>query len=329
MVLWTRVMSNNALNKTQVAPLQTYFSSHQINDNHTSDAVFDASASALLDIIANPEQTIAEPPNRPQQTLVFSLGANGALINEPHKAEAAIDSVSALSTQQELQPEDVPMSTNDDSLNSYDFSALNGDASCDAGDNVEKREELSTSFSESQAQYCPDTSIHYHEFINTLCDHLNIPQAYRDTIKPEQFAKEIALALTVSTEGIRSLLLARREIKASTDLNQTIVEQSDNNPLKFSLSTADVLEHLLCKHRDECLTTEHAYKQAVNDIKLHEFSLVKRIPSALDKLFQQLLRTIIVPYKGKYSTEYAFSIDNTHRLNVWDDLHQFTCLRSL
>ena len=93
------------------------------------------------------------------------------------------------------------------------------------------------------------------------------------------------LALTV--DAMMVLLQSRAEIKNAIKSDVTTLSRSDNNPLKFSFSAADALTKLLADDVDGYMRADHAIKEAVDDLKLHQLAMLDGMKAAVKSMLLQ------------------------------------------
>ncbi len=87
--------------------------------------------------------------------------------------------------------------------------------------------------------------------------------------------------------GLRKLLEARRVIKGELRMSQTIIQQSGNNPLKWSLNDEKAMIELLEKEQPGCLTAQQAIDEAFEDLKAHQIAMVVGMERAIATLLKR------------------------------------------
>jgi predicted component of type VI protein secretion system len=106
-------------------------------------------------------------------------------------------------------------------------------------------------------------------------------------IQPEQQAEtlnRIGQMFRKLIDGTVAVLRSRAEFKSLCRVNMTVIKASDNNPLKFTVSTDDVLRQLLENKADGFLTSTVAIEEAFNDIMNHQLAMQAGIQASLTDL---------------------------------------------
>ena len=88
--------------------------------------------------------------------------------------------------------------------------------------------------------------------------------------------------------GIRELLAVRTLTKSEFHIEQTVIGPSDNNPLKFSVDLEDALSALLLPQRSGFVEPLPATRQAIDDLKSHELSVIAGMQKSVAKLLESL-----------------------------------------
>lgn len=87
--------------------------------------------------------------------------------------------------------------------------------------------------------------------------------------------------------GLRGLLEARRVIKSELKMSQTIIQQSGNNPLKWSLSDEEAVESLLGQSQRGRLPPREAIQEAFEDLNTHQIAMVVGMERAIAVLLKR------------------------------------------
>ena len=104
---------------------------------------------------------------------------------------------------------------------------------------------------------------------------------------PNLIDQSLAL-LPFVVEGILATLRSRSEIKNELRASQTIIQQTENNPLKFSINLQDAFHNLLVNQRPGFLSPEDAIKQAFQDLTQHEAALIMGIQTGLNAMLKKI-----------------------------------------
>ena len=88
--------------------------------------------------------------------------------------------------------------------------------------------------------------------------------------------------------GIREVLMTRTSIKSEFRMNQTQIQATGNNPLKFSVSEELALQAMAKPAMKGFQGAEAATEEALKDIRAHEISMVTGMQSALRDVLLKL-----------------------------------------
>lgn len=94
--------------------------------------------------------------------------------------------------------------------------------------------------------------------------------------------------IRATAEGLQSVLRSRSLIKAQFRLSQTTIQPLGNNPLKFSPTIQDALEHLFYEHAEGYLGPVEAVEDAFHDLRAHQAAMVKAMQVAFRDLLERL-----------------------------------------
>jgi type VI secretion system FHA domain protein len=143
------------------------------------------------------------------------------------------------------------------------------------------------------------------------------------TIRPEQQAdtlRSIGQMFRKLIEGTVAVLRSRAEFKSLCRVNMTVIKATDNNPLKFTVSSDDVLRQLLENKTDGFLASTDAIEQAFNDIMNHQLAMQAGIQASLTDLLQtfdpkliekQFEQGLVLQKKSKCWDSYEKTYHNT------------------
>ena len=76
-------------------------------------------------------------------------------------------------------------------------------------------------------------------------------------------------------------------IKSELKMSQTIIQQSGNNPLKWSLSDEDAVESLLGQGQRGRLPPQEAIQEAFDDLNTHQIAMVVGMQRAIAMLLKR------------------------------------------
>ena len=142
-------------------------------------------------------------------------------------------------------------------------------------------------------------------------------------IQPEQQAEtlhRIGQMFRKLIDGTVAVLRSRAEFKSLCRVNMTVIKAADNNPLKFTVSTDDVLRQLLENKTDGFLTSTVAIEESFNDIMNHQLAMQAGIQASLADLLQtfdpkviekQFEQGLVLQKKAKCWESYEKTYHNT------------------
>lgn len=143
----------------------------------------------------------------------------------------------------------------------------------------------------------PDTSPHelkertvtefQHELIHNFLSGAQLDEGkFAETLDPKSFYV-IGKILRASVQGTMDVLLGRAKIKNEMHLDLTMIRPRLNNPFKFSVSADETLAKLLSTQDTGYLPPEEAIKEAFDDIKAHQYSVMAGMQTALLAVIQR------------------------------------------
>lgn len=113
--------------------------------------------------------------------------------------------------------------------------------------------------------------------------HLSIPEA-----EVTQTMARMGKVMAAMTAGMRDILMTRAAIKGEMRMKRTMINNGENNPLKFSVSAEQAVETMIRPHLQGYLDAETAVTQALNDVKAHEVATMSGMEAALKDLLSRL-----------------------------------------
>lgn len=94
--------------------------------------------------------------------------------------------------------------------------------------------------------------------------------------------------LRVMVSGLRELLAARASIKQEARLEMTTLRPTENNPLKFTVTTEDALRHLLRREPARgFLGPVQAVEEVMQDLKAHQLATLAGLEATLKGMFER------------------------------------------
>ncbi len=105
---------------------------------------------------------------------------------------------------------------------------------------------------------------------------------------PADKAEELGRILRVAIRGVMDLLQARMEVKNEFRMSVTLIQASENNPLKFSTSPEDALHNLMVKHNPDYLEPVDAFEAGFQDLRHHQLAMLAGMRSGFFEMLRQL-----------------------------------------
>ena len=87
--------------------------------------------------------------------------------------------------------------------------------------------------------------------------------------------------------GLRDILMGRTAFKSEFRLERTMIQQRENNPLKFSISADEALLAILRRPGPGYMPAVEAVHQGVEDVKAHQLAVVAGLQVALAALLRE------------------------------------------
>ncbi|MCX7099547.1 MAG: type VI secretion system-associated FHA domain protein TagH [Methylococcales bacterium] len=121
-------------------------------------------------------------------------------------------------------------------------------------------------------------------------------------------------------DGTVAVLRSRAEFKSLCRVNMTVIKAANNNPLKFTVSTEDVLQQLIENKSGGFLASTAAIEEAFEDIMDHQLAMQAGIQASLTGLLKtldpgiierQFEQGIVLQKKSKCWDKYEASYHNT------------------
>ncbi len=147
--------------------------------------------------------------------------------------------------------------------------------------------------------------------------------AVKCEIHPEQQTEtlqRIGLMFRKLIDGTIAVLRSRAEFKSLCRVNMTVIKATNNNPLKFTVSTDDVLRQLIENKTDGFLASTAAIEESFNDIMNHQLAMQAGIQASLTDLLKtfdpkiiekQFEQGLVLQKKSKCWDSYEATYRNT------------------
>ena len=95
---------------------------------------------------------------------------------------------------------------------------------------------------------------------------------------------ELEQILHVVADGVMEVLRARAEIKNTFRLPVTIIQRSENNPLKFAPTPDEAIQRILAPNGPAFLSGSAAFQDAFEDIRCHQMAMLAGVRAAFESL---------------------------------------------
>jgi type VI secretion system protein ImpI len=97
---------------------------------------------------------------------------------------------------------------------------------------------------------------------------------------------EVDAILRIVVDGVMDVLRARAEIKNNFRLPMTIIQRSENNPLKFALGVDEALQKIMAAPNPAFLSGTAAFNDAFDDIRCHQMAMLAGVRAGFDALLR-------------------------------------------
>jgi type VI secretion system FHA domain protein len=121
-----------------------------------------------------------------------------------------------------------------------------------------------------------------------LLDGLGIDASTVRHIPAQDLARLVGGMLRVATQGTMTALRSRSMAKRETRIAMTLIEERDNNPLKFFPDVDMALTQMLGARGAGYLAPEDALQEAFHDIQAHELAVVAGMRAALEHAMSRI-----------------------------------------
>ncbi|TCV95838.1 FHA domain protein [Luteibacter rhizovicinus] len=95
---------------------------------------------------------------------------------------------------------------------------------------------------------------------------------------------ELARIFDIVVEGVMEVLRARAEIKNIFRLPVTIIQRSENNPLKFAATPEEAIQKIMAPTSAAFLSGTAAFDDAFDDIRCHQMAMLAGMRAAFESL---------------------------------------------
>jgi type VI secretion system protein ImpI len=95
---------------------------------------------------------------------------------------------------------------------------------------------------------------------------------------------ELDQIFRIVTDGVMDVLRARAEIKNTFRLPVTIIQRSENNPLKFAPTAEEAMQKIMAPSNTAFLSGTAAFQDAFDDIRCHQMAMLAGVRAGFDSL---------------------------------------------
>jgi type VI secretion system protein len=153
------------------------------------------------------------------------------------------------------------------------------------------------------------------QLLDALLAGLGIERAEVSHVPAAQLAHLIGSMLREATQGAMSVLRSRALTKRESRMAMTMIEERDNNPLKFFPDADRALTQMLGSRGRGYLDAEEALRAAFRDIQAHELALIAGMRAALDDAMARIDPAVIE--RSLDAPSRFDAIVGNHRARLW------------
>lgn len=110
------------------------------------------------------------------------------------------------------------------------------------------------------------------------------PADRAETTGPQALPGGVDEIFRVVVDGVMDVLRARAEIKNTFRLPVTIIQRSENNPLKFAPNPEDALQKIMAPSGGAFMSGTAAFEDAFDDIRCHQMAMLAGVRAAFESL---------------------------------------------
>jgi type VI secretion system protein ImpI len=99
---------------------------------------------------------------------------------------------------------------------------------------------------------------------------------------PAGVPPELDTIFRIVVDGVMDVLRARAEIKNTFRLPVTLIQRSENNPLKFAPTADEALQKLLAPATGAFLSGTDAFQDAFDDIRCHQMAMLAGVRAGFE-----------------------------------------------
>ncbi|MFM0254909.1 type VI secretion system-associated FHA domain protein TagH [Paraburkholderia sediminicola] len=133
-----------------------------------------------------------------------------------------------------------------------------------------------------------DQQADHASLLDALIEGLGIEPAAVSHVEPAELARLAGAMLREATQGAMTALRSRAMTKRETRMAMTMIEERDNNPLKFFPDADRALAQMLGARGNGYLRPQEAMRAAFRDIQAHELAMVAGMRAALAHAMERI-----------------------------------------
>ena len=108
--------------------------------------------------------------------------------------------------------------------------------------------------------------------------------SFAETTGPAALPADVDQIFRVVVDGVMDVLRARAEIKNTFRLPVTIIQRSENNPLKFAPNPDEALAKIMAPSNGAFMSGTMAFEDAFDDIRCHQMAMLAGVRAAFESL---------------------------------------------
>ena len=115
-----------------------------------------------------------------------------------------------------------------------------------------------------------------------------VPAAPKPVAAPNVATRppELDAIFRIVVDGVMDVLRARAEIKNTFRLPVTVIQKSENNPLKFAMGVDEAMQKILAPPNNAFLSGTAAFEDAFDDIRCHQMAMLAGVRAGFDSLLR-------------------------------------------
>ncbi len=154
------------------------------------------------------------------------------------------------------------------------------------------------------------------ELIRRFAAAAGIPEAVIAAQDAGALLEQLGALMRTMAENLQQLQTARAQSKGiMRSANQTLIQATDNNPLRFSPTSGDALKIMFGPPTSGYLDAKRSIESSFNDLKKHQLATFTAMQDALQELFSELDPKNVTAASG---SEGGVSLLGSKKARYWD-----------